>query len=330
MKASAHHGTVFLALCGMTAFWGSAVWAADAGQTPAPAQDGIHYFSVKPENGNRDKNYLNDGAVGTDSLAVGAGAHADGTMGATALGNDAVADGERALAVGNGSKATGLDAIAIGTGSQGEANGTNAIAIGEQSHAVGMNTTAVGSYSEATAQGAVALGQQAKSKGEYSTSIGMMANGMYEGGTAGKHSTAVGAYSESSGLASVALGGFSKATDKFATALGYGSGAVLRGTAVGAASQITGEGGTAVGLLSSASAPGAVALGMSSVADREAGWQGYHPVYGQMQDISPAWQSTWGGRVRRGGLPVMKMAGRFPSGPGRSSTWPPGRKIRTL
>ena len=33
---------------------------------------------------------------------------------------------------------------------------------------------------------------------------------------------------------------------------------------------------------------------MNSVADREAGWQGYHPVYGQMQDDSPAWQSTWG------------------------------------
>lgn len=144
----------------------------------------------------------------------------------------------------------------------------------------------------------MALGEQAKSKGIYSTSIGIMANGMCEdgneGGTAGDHSTAVGARSESSGLASVALGGFSKATDDFATALGYGSGAGLRGTAVGAASQATGEGGTAIGLLSSASAPGAVALGMSSVADREAGWQGYHPVYGQMQDVSPAWQSTWG------------------------------------
>lgn len=76
----------------------------------------------------------------------------------------------------------------------------------------------------------MALGQQAKSKGKYSTSIGMMANGMYEGGTAGDYSTAVGAYSESSGLASAALGGFSKATDDFATALGYGSGAGLRGT----------------------------------------------------------------------------------------------------
>lgn len=172
-----------------------------------------------------------------------------------------------------------------------------------------MYTTAVGGYSEATAEGAVALGQQAKSKGKYSTSIGMMANGMYEGGTAGDYSTAVGAYSESSGLASAALGGFSKATDDFATALGYGSGAGLRGTAVGAASQATGEGGTAIGLLSSASAPGAVALGMSSVADREAGWQGYHPVYGQMQDVSPAWQSSWGA-VSVGAGPSQDENGR--------------------
>ena len=282
------------AFCGLTLLNAGPVLAAEAGESAESPPAGIHYFSVNPEGGNRDRNYLNDGAVGTDSLAVGAGAYADGTMGATALGNDAHAEGERALAVGNGSRATGLDAIAIGTGSQGEANGTNAIAIGEQSHAVGMYTTAVGSYSEATAEGAVALGQQAKSKGAYSTSIGLMANGMYEGGTAGDHSTAVGAYSESSGLASTALGGFSKATEKAATSLGYGSGAGLRGTAVGAGSLAEGEGGTAAGMLSRAAASGSVALGMESVADREAGWQGYHPVYGQMVDSSPAWTASWG------------------------------------
>ena len=136
--------------------WAADTGQADTGQNATTIQGGIHYFSVNPEGGNRNKNYENDGAVGDDSLAVGAGAHADGRMGATALGNDAVAYGERALAVGNGSKATGLDAIAIGTGSQGEATGTNAIAIGEQSHAKGMYTTTVGSYSEATAEGAVA------------------------------------------------------------------------------------------------------------------------------------------------------------------------------
>ena len=192
--------------------WAADTGQADTGQNATTIQGGIHYFSVNPEGGNRNKNYENDGAVGDDSLAVGAGAHADGRMGATALGNDAVANGERALAVGNGSKATGLDAIAIGTGSQGEATGTNAIAIGEQSHAKGMYTTTVGSYSEATAEGAVALGQQAKSKGKYSTSIGAMANYFGAGGTAAEQSTAVGAYSESSGKYSVALGTFSTAT----------------------------------------------------------------------------------------------------------------------
>lgn len=252
--------------------WAADTGQADTGQNAAIIQGGIHYFSVNPEGGNRNKNYENDGAVGVDSLAVGAGAHADGRLGATALGNDAVANGERALAVGNGSKATGQDTIAIGTGSQGEADGINAIAIGNQSHAKGMYTTTVGGFSEATAEGAVALGQQAKSKGVYSTSIGMMANGMvkdYKGGTAADFSTAVGAYSESSGSQStavgyssksfgddsVSLGGFSEATEQFASALGYASQASLNGTAVGS--------------WSLASATGSVALGYGSQATEQ-------------------------------------------------------------
>ncbi|WP_337374255.1 ESPR-type extended signal peptide-containing protein [Mitsuokella jalaludinii] len=252
--------------------WAADTGQADTGQNAAIIQGGIHYFSVNPEGGNRNKNYENDGAVGVDSLAVGAGAHADGRLGATALGNDAVANGERALAVGNGSKATGQDTIAIGTGSQGEADGINAIAIGNQSHAKGTYTTTVGGFSEATAEGAVALGQQAKSKGVYSTSIGMMANGMvkdYKGGTAADFSTAVGAYSESSGSQStavgyssksfgddsVSLGGFSEATEQFASALGYASQASLNGTAVGS--------------WSLASATGSVALGYGSQATEQ-------------------------------------------------------------
>lgn len=252
--------------------WAADTGQADTGQNAAIIQGGIHYFSVNPEGGNRNKNYENDGAVGVDSLAVGAGAHADGRLGATALGNDAVANGERALAVGNGSKATGQDTIAIGTGSQGEADGINAIAIGNQSHAKGTYTTTVGGFSEATAEGAVALGQQAKSKGVYSTSIGMMANGMvkdYKGGTAADFSTAVGAYSESSGSQStavgyssksfgddsVSLGGFSEATEQFASALGYASQASLNGTAVGS--------------WSLASATGSVALGYGSKATEQ-------------------------------------------------------------
>ena len=269
--------------------WAADTGQADTGQNAAIIQGGIHYFSVNPEGGNRNKNYENDGAVGVDSLAVGAGAHADGRLGATALGNDAVANGERALAVGNGSKATGQDTIAIGTGSQGEADGINAIAIGNQSHAKGTYTTTVGGFSEATAEGAVALGQQAKSKGVYSTSIGMMANGMvkdYKGGTAADFSTAVGAYSESSGSQStavgyssksfgddsVSLGGFSEATEQFASALGYASQASLNGTAVGSWSLASATGSVALGygsrateqdILQSDGSDGVVSVGQS-------------------------------------------------------------------
>lgn len=248
--------------------WAADTGQADTGQNAAIIQGGIHYFSVNPEGGNRNKNYENDGAVGVDSLAVGAGAHADGRLGATALGNDAVANGERALAVGNGSKATGQDTIAIGTGSQGEADGINAIAIGNQSHAKGTYTTTVGGFSEATAEGAVALGQQAKSKGVYSTSIGMMANGMvkdYKGGTAADFSTAVGAYSESFGNQSTAVGYSSKSSGEVSTAVGASSeSSGSQSTAVGYSSKSFGDDSVSLGGFSEATEQFASALGYAS------------------------------------------------------------------
>lgn len=250
--------------------WAADTRQADTGQNAAIIQGGIHYFSVNPEGGNRNKNYENDGAVGVDSLAVGAGAHADGRLGATALGNDAVANGERALAVGNGSKATGQDTIAIGTGSQGEADGINAIAIGNQSHAKGTYTTTVGGFSEATAEGAVALGQQAKSKGVYSTSIGMMANGMvkdYKGGTAADFSTAVGAYSESFGNQSTAVGYSSKSSGEVSTAVGASSeSSGSQSTAVGYSSKSFGDDSVSLGGFSEATEQFASALGYASQA----------------------------------------------------------------
>lgn len=45
----------------------------------------VHYFSVNPDNISGAGNYDNDGAVGLDSIAVGAGAYADGRLGAAAF-----------------------------------------------------------------------------------------------------------------------------------------------------------------------------------------------------------------------------------------------------
>ena len=232
-----------------------AVWAAPSGDA-----DTIHYFSVKPHGGNAKGNYLNDGAVGTNSIAVGAGAHADGTMGAAAFGNDAHADGERALAVGSGAYATGLDTISIGTaGASYGARGSNSIAIGAQAATVQDYSLAIGGYTKVTAIGGTALGHQAAA-GEYGTSVGAMAR------SSAPHASAVGMYSSASETASTALGGFSKAGALFGTALGYGA---------------------------SVTAVGGVALGAGTEADVAAGREGYRPAAGA-GDASPAWKATQG------------------------------------
>ncbi len=249
-----------------------------------------HYYSVNSDETGEGSNYNNDGAVGLDSIAVGANAYANGRIGASAFGNDAYANGERALAIGNGSKAQGLAAIAIGTGdSRYGANGTNAIAVGEQSYAKGDYTTAIGGYSKAVADNATAFGHQAVASGSTSTAIGMQSQAL------GTQSTAIGDYSNAQGTATAAFGGYSKTTGDSATSLGYASKSVIRGTAVGAASSVTGEMGTAVGLLSSASVWGSVALGGQSSADTEAGVTGYSPNAVEGEDLtSPTWTSTLG------------------------------------
>ena len=248
-----------------------------------------HYYSVNSSATGEGSNYNNDGAVGLGSIAVGANAYANGRIGASAFGNHAHADGERALAVGYGSKAQGLAAIAIGTGSRYGADGTDAIAIGEQSYAKGDYTTAVGGYSQAVADGATAFGQQAVASGSHSTAIGIQSQAL------GNQSTAVGDYSKTEGTAAAAFGGYSKTTGNFATALGYASKSVTRGTAVGTASSVTGETGTALGLLSTASANGSVALGAQSSADIDAGVTGYNPNAVEGEDLtSPTWTSTLG------------------------------------
>ena len=158
-----------------------------------------HYFSVNPDNISGAGNYDNDGAVGLDSIAVGAGAYANGRLGAAAFGNRSNADGERALAVGYNAKAEGMDTIAIGNSNNDKgAKGTNSIAIGAQADADGTqtiyrgkeytdgtwgNATALGAYTEAGA-GATALGASSKARGWNSTAVGMRAEASAANGVA--------------------------------------------------------------------------------------------------------------------------------------------------
>ena len=158
-----------------------------------------HYFSVNPDNISGAGNYDNDGAVGLDSIAVGAGAYANGRLGAAAFGNRSHADGERSLAVGYNAKAEGMDTIAIGNSNNDKgAKGTNSIAIGAQADADGTqtiyrgkeytdgtwgNATALGAYTEAGA-GATALGASSKARGWNSTAVGMRAEASVANGVA--------------------------------------------------------------------------------------------------------------------------------------------------
>lgn len=158
----------------------------------------VHYFSVNPDNISGAGNYDNDGAVGLDSIAVGAGAYADGRLGAAAFGNRSNADGERALAVGYNAKAEGMDTIAIGYSNNDKgAKGTNSIAIGAQADADGTqtiirgkkyngtwgNATALGAYTEAGA-GATAIGASSKARGWNSTAVGNRAEASAANGVA--------------------------------------------------------------------------------------------------------------------------------------------------
>lgn len=158
----------------------------------------VHYFSVNPDNISGAGNYDNDGAVGLDSIAVGAGAYADGRLGAAAFGNRSNADGERALAVGYNAKAEGMDTIAIGYSNNDKgAKGTNSIAIGAQADADGTqtifrgkeysgtwgNATALGAYTEAGA-GATAIGAGSKARGWNSTAVGNRAEASAANGVA--------------------------------------------------------------------------------------------------------------------------------------------------
>ena len=158
----------------------------------------VHYFSVNPDNISGAGNYDNNGAVGLDSIAVGAGAYADGRLGAAAFGNRSNADGERALAVGYNAKAEGMDTIAIGYSNNDKgAKGTNSIAIGAQADADGTqtifrgkeysgtwgNATALGAYTEAGA-GATAIGASSKARGWNSTAVGNRAEASAANGVA--------------------------------------------------------------------------------------------------------------------------------------------------
>ncbi|OQR36461.1 hypothetical protein BWR15_09065 [Pseudomonas sp. T] len=258
-----------------------------------------HYASVNDGNV-QGANYTNDGASGTNSMAVGVSAKASGAR-ATALGYSTSAGAIDSLALGSGSKTTAIRSMAIGTNAsaagvgaiaQGDgasatpndsiAMGTNAqtlandasIAIGKDSVSqsiLGPGSVAVGNEAQALTSGSVAIGYQAladevnpPSAFTGNVAIGRMAHATNSLTDPSEASTAVGneSFADKGG---VAIGERTNAAGKLSTALGNSASATMdNAVAVGPKAKATAIDAVAIGNGASAQHARSVALGVSS------------------------------------------------------------------
>ena len=169
----------------------------------------VHYYSVKTDDKSTPaNNYNNDGAVGTNSMAMGVIAKATQEC-SVAVGNNVTAESEGSIAIGAGYKTTDADGketmnetkaevgyrynTAIGAGAQ--SAGDNSLAIGTRAAVKQKNGSAPNASQESIAIGylaetsdirGVAMGAEAKSIGEGSNAIGNQAT------ASGNNSVAIG------------------------------------------------------------------------------------------------------------------------------------------
>ncbi|MEZ7688780.1 ESPR-type extended signal peptide-containing protein, partial [Neisseria sp. 20925_1_37] len=207
----------------------------------------VRYFSVKSEEGKTDgtKNWNNDGAKATNSIAIGPNAATStGATGSVSLGHNANVLGEDSVAVGPNATVTSRTVGAVALGSNANSRGTGSIAIGlntennyNYSVVVGAhsranygnatvvgaraaaqnNGTAMGYLSNAVGDDSVAIGHQAQTTQAYSIAIGKQAN------SSGLYSTAIGSSAQAAGQNSFAGGNNAKATGSDSVALGNGA-----------------------------------------------------------------------------------------------------------
>ena len=207
----------------------------------------VRYFSVKSEEGKTDgtKNWNNDGAKATNSIAIGPNAATStGATGSISLGHNANVLGSSSVAVGPNATVTSGTVGAVALGSNANSRGTGSIAIGlntendrnysivvgahsranyENATVVGAraaaqnNGTAMGYLSNAVGDDSVAIGHQAQTTQAYSIAIGKQAN------SSGLYSTAIGSSAQAAGQNSFAGGNNAKATGSDSVALGSGA-----------------------------------------------------------------------------------------------------------
>ncbi|HEH7444644.1 TPA: YadA-like family protein [Escherichia coli] len=190
-----------------------------------------------------------NGSAGDGWVAIGKNSKANtfvnGSGASTALGYDAIAEGEYSSAIGSRTHAIGGASMAFGVSAQ---------AIGDRSVALGASSVATGGRS-------MALGRYAKTNGFTSLAIGDTA--LADGET---NSIAIGQGSEASKLDSIALGSNSRSAGENAIALGNNSNAGGKNSlAFGFNTTANGDNAVAIGANSSAGADNTVSVGSSSL-----------------------------------------------------------------
>ncbi len=248
-----------------------------------------------------------DGSASDGWVAIGKGAKANiflNNAGAsTALGYDAIAEGQYSSAIGSKTHAIGGASMAFGVSAISE--GDRSIALGASSYSFGQYSMALGRYSKALGRlsiamgdsskadgaNAIALGNAAKAAGIMSIGLGDNANASQDyamalgaESEAAENATAIGNKAHAKGVNSIALGNGSQALADSAIAIGQGNKANgadaialgngsqssgLNAIALGKASVVTGDNSLAIGSNTNANGINSVALGAGSIADQD-------------------------------------------------------------
>ncbi|HDC8693408.1 YadA-like family protein [Escherichia coli] len=248
-----------------------------------------------------------DGSASDGWVAIGKGAKANiflNNAGAsTALGYDAIAEGQYSSAIGSKTHAIGGASMAFGVSAISE--GDRSIALGASSYSFGQYSMALGRYSKALGRlsiamgdsskadgaNAIALGNAAKAAGIMSIGLGDNANASQDyamalgaESEAAENATAIGNKAHAKGVNSIALGNGSQALADSAIAIGQGNKANgadaialgngsqssgLNAIALGKASVVTGDNSLALGSNTNTNGINSVALGAGSIADQD-------------------------------------------------------------
>ena len=214
------------------------------------------------------RNYVGGGentfAVGLDSNAIGE--HSIAMLGATTGTND------------EESEQTGYKAFAVGGSA--EAIGDYSTAMGYSAKTTGEDAVAIGEEASANAEDAMALGHEATANGEYSTAIG------YEAVANAEYSTAIGYESVANGEYSIAMIGAKTGKDgESGSDYGYDA------FAAGYGAEAIGNYSIAIGENAKAVLEDSVALGSGSLAQTEAGSEGF--LYEEVGKDSGAPEYVW-------------------------------------